>query len=83
MSTRGVDFLHRWIDENLAGFHQAIIDGDLVAALTRRCLAEAGDEGLVPAEIEEDMGPLETIIREAILNNPTDEVAPHMRFGLN
>lgn len=83
MSTRGVDFLHGWIEENLAGFHQALPDADLVRRLTARCTAEAAAIGIMREEFEEEFGSLETIIREALEHDPADKVTPHMRFGIN
>jgi hypothetical protein len=83
MSTRGVDFLHRWIEENLAGFHQALPDYDLVQRMAFRCEAEAAAAGIPREEFEEEFGNLETIIAEAILNDPTAEVTAHMRHSVN
>lgn len=83
MSSRGVDFLHRWIEENLAGFHRPLPDPDLVQRLTARCIAGAAAIGVAREEFEEEFGRLETIICEAIENDPTDKLGIYMRYGMN
>ena len=67
---------------------QADWDDTLNAYLEGRALRADAEDLLMrinlgPAErdqIEEEFGRLETIIHEAIENDPDDEVTPHMRF---
>ena len=73
MSTRGVDFMHEWIDVNVTDAGRPA-SADLVAALFRNCLAAAAAQGITIDEIEDELGSdVRTIIFEALMNDPNDE----------
>ena len=73
MSTRGVDFMHEWVDENITdGWRPA--SREFVATLFSLCLAAAAAQGITMRDIEEELGTdVRTIIYEALMNDPNDE----------
>ena len=56
MSDRGVEFLNRWVHENInvGGFPPE--NEPLVDALVEKCRKDADKAGISTEEIEEDMG---------------------------
>ncbi|ESX93214.1 DUF768 domain-containing protein [Mesorhizobium sp. LNJC405B00] len=64
MSERGVDFLQGWIHEHLPG--ELPVDKATARTLTTRAALDARHLGLEVSEIEEDLGPLERVIFEAL-----------------
>jgi hypothetical protein len=83
MSGRGVDFVQNWIADNLAGFHQVLPDDGLVRRLAARCAAEAASFGIAIAQIEGELGSLETVIRDALENDPDNEIEPLTKHGIH
>ena len=73
MSTRGVDFMHEWVDVNVTDAWRPA-SREFVAALFRQCLAAAAAEAITLDEIEDELGAdVRTIIFEALMNDPNDE----------
>ena len=66
MSTRGTDFLYKWIGANVP----ATADADLisVAELTQKLFEDAKAIGISSNEIEEDTGSVYEAILNAILH---------------
>lgn len=67
MSTRGTDFLHKWISNNVP----ETVGSDVisVAELTQKLLADAKAVGIGSAEIEEDTGSIYEAILDAIVHH--------------
>lgn len=67
MSTRGTDFLYKWIGANLP--KTASNDMLSVADLTQKLFADAKAIGISSAEIEEDIGSAYETIMDAIVHH--------------
>lgn len=67
MSTRGTDFLQKWIANNVP----ETVGSDVisVAELTRKLFADAKALGIGGAEIEEDTGSVYNAILDAIVHH--------------
>lgn len=73
MTTRGVDFMHEWIDTNINADCRPF-SADILDALTTQCATEAASRGIELAEIEEELGSnVRTLIFDALANDPNDE----------
>jgi hypothetical protein len=66
MSTRGTNFLHQWISNNVPKTNGADIIS--VADLTEKLFADAKAVGISSAEIEEDTGSVYEAILDAIVH---------------
>ena len=66
MSTRGVNFVHKWISNNVPETVGA--DVISVAELTQKLFADAKALGISNTEIEEDTGSVYEAILEAIVH---------------
>lgn len=66
MSTRGTDFLHKWISNNVP----ETVGADIlsVAELTQKLFADAKAIGISSVEIEEDTGSVYETILDAIVH---------------
>ncbi|UVK37393.1 DUF768 domain-containing protein [Mesorhizobium sp. AR10] len=67
MSTRGTDFLHKWISSNVANTGGA--DVLSVAELAQKLFADAKALGINSTEIEEDTGSVYETILDAIVHH--------------
>ncbi|MER9814317.1 hypothetical protein [Mesorhizobium sp. M0129] len=67
MSTRGTNFLDRWISEKVP--ETAGADIISVADLTRQLFADAKAAGIESVEIEEDIGSVYEAILDAIVHH--------------
>ena len=67
MSTRGTDFLYKWISANVPETVGADIIS--VAALTQKLFADAKAIGISSVEIEEDTGSVYETILDAIVHH--------------
>lgn len=65
MSTRGIDFLHKWISKHAGA------DIISVAELTEQLFADAKAVGISSNEIEEDTGSVYEAILDAIVHHET------------
>jgi hypothetical protein len=74
MSDRGVEFVTTWVPKHInADIYP--VEGDLRAeAYAKQCVADAETAGISVAEIEEDMGDIETYILEAMDDASDNEV---------
>ncbi|WP_455429813.1 DUF768 domain-containing protein [Mesorhizobium abyssinicae] len=64
MSTRGINFLDKWMAEHLPN---AITDDALaIIYLTEEAIKAAGREGIPPEEISEEVGSLFEVILQAM-----------------
>ncbi|MFK0693205.1 DUF768 domain-containing protein [Mesorhizobium sp. IMUNJ 23033] len=66
MSTRGVNFLHKWISNNVPETVGADIIS--VAELTQKLFADAKAIGIGSVEIEEETGSVYEVILDAIVH---------------
>jgi len=66
MSTRGTDFLHKWISQNVP--ETTSFDIISVAELTQKLFADAKAIGISSVEIEEDCGSVYETILDAIVH---------------
>lgn len=69
MSTRGTNFLHRWISNNIPDTAGA--DVISVAELTQKLFGDAKAVGVNSNEIEEDTGSVYEAILDAIVHHDT------------
>ena len=67
MSTRGTDFLHEWISQNVPATTSSDIIS--VAEITQKLFADAKAIGISSTEIEEDAGSVYEAILEAIVHH--------------
>lgn len=67
MSTRGTDFLYKWISNNVP--KTAGADVISVAELTQKLFADAKAVGISSTEIEEDTGSVYEAILDAIVHH--------------
>ncbi|RJT28629.1 DUF768 domain-containing protein [Mesorhizobium waimense] len=67
MSTRGVNFLHKWISNNVP--ETAGADMISVAELAQKLFADAPSLGIGSTEIEEDTGSVYETILDAIVHH--------------
>ncbi|RWE32822.1 MAG: DUF768 domain-containing protein [Mesorhizobium sp.] len=67
MSTRGIDFLHQWIANNVP--ETAGADVISVAELTQKLFADAKLVGISSVEIEEDTGSVYEAMLDAIVHH--------------
>lgn len=67
MSTRGTDFLYKWIGANVPETVGADIIS--VAELTQKLFADAKSVGISSTEIEEDTGSVYEVILDAIVHH--------------
>jgi hypothetical protein len=67
MSTRAVNFLHKWISNNVP----ETVGADIVsvAELTQKLFADAKAIGIGSAEIEEEIGSVYEVILDAIVHH--------------
>jgi hypothetical protein len=67
MSTRGTNFLHKWISSNVS----ATVGADIisVAELTQKLFADAKALGINSTEIEEETGSIYETILDAIVHH--------------
>ena len=66
MSDRGVEFITSWVPKHINPDIYPL-KGDIKAeAYAKECIADAEKAGIPVAEIEEDMGDIETYILEAM-----------------
>ncbi|RVD33856.1 DUF768 domain-containing protein [Mesorhizobium sp. M4B.F.Ca.ET.169.01.1.1] len=67
MSTRGTDFLYKWIGGNVP----ETVGPDIisVAELTQKLFADAKSAGISSTEIEEDTGSVYEVILDAIVHH--------------
>jgi hypothetical protein len=74
MSSRGVDFMHEWIDVNVTdGWRPA--SAETIDALVGKCASDAARRGIALAEIEEELeADIRTIIFEALVNDLEAEI---------
>ena len=66
MSTRGTDFLHKWMANNVP--ETASADIISVAELTQQLFADAKAAGISSVEIEEEVGSVYEMILDAIVH---------------
>jgi hypothetical protein len=66
MSTRGTDFLHKWIDNNVPD--HASMDVLSVAEMVQELFADAKTLGIPSNEIEEDTGSVYQAVLDAIMH---------------
>ena len=66
MSTRGINFLHKWLSSNVPETVSA--DVLSVAELTQKLFADAKAIGISSVEIEEDTGSVYETILDAIVH---------------
>lgn len=64
MSVRGLNFLQKWMDDNLP--HQSSSNPTLARELARRAARDARKAGIPPEEISEEVGSIFTIMLEAL-----------------
>ena len=82
MSSRGVDFIHKWVDQNVTDAWRPA-SAEFVAALFRKCLAAADAQGITMTEIEEELGfDVRAIIFEALMNDPNEEFVAKIKDRL-
>ncbi|CAN7701058.1 hypothetical protein LJR234_005964 [Mesorhizobium amorphae] len=67
MSTRGVNFLHKWIANNVPETVGAEVIS--VAELTQQLFADAKAVGISSVEIEEDTGSVYEVILDVIVHH--------------
>ena len=67
MSTRGVNFLHKWIANNVPEIVGAEVIS--VAELTQQLFADAKAVGISSVEIEEDTGSVYEVILNVIVHH--------------
>lgn len=67
MSTRGTNFLHQWIKDNLSDIESADIIS--VADLVQKLFADAKAGGILSYELDEDSGSVYQVVLEAIIHN--------------
>lgn len=78
MSQIGIDFANQWVAENVHPTFFAPNDGSHpeTAATLKRLLADAQEDGITRAEIEEGIGDLADFISAALEEAAEDEVEP-------
>ncbi|MEZ2331149.1 hypothetical protein AB6802_15625 [Mesorhizobium sp. RCC_202] len=64
MSARGIDFLHKWMEDNLP--HHSASDPAFAAKLAQQATMDAIRAGIQPEEISEEVGSLLTTMREVL-----------------
>ena len=79
MSTRGTNFLHEWIANNLDRVESADIIS--VADLVQKLFADAKAAGIASTELEEDGGSIYQVVLEAILYRSGGRVEGHLQSG--
>jgi hypothetical protein len=67
MSTRGTNFLHKWLSNNLDGLLRR--DMISVSEAVQKLLADAKAVGIDEVEIEEDMGSVHDVVLDAIVHH--------------
>ncbi len=77
MTTRGVNFLHAWLDAHMAEFNYPPDDcwGAKAKALADKCRDDALATGIYPNEIEEEVGSVEVLIFRAMQSDGHCDVA--------
>lgn len=63
MSGKAVDFLYRWIDENVCGQD---LGWTSAAELAEQTAADAAEQGISISETEADLGSIAAVVFEAI-----------------
>jgi len=71
MSTRGINFLHKWMAEHLPNV--ITDDPGAIADLADEAMKAAEKEGISPDEISEDVGSVFEVILEAMQNRDDGE----------
>src|SRR4051812_30613551 len=72
MTSRAIDFMHRWIDKNIVEDQYLYRKGLLARAFIARCHEELAEAGISPEEIIGNVeATVETIIIEAMEKKPT------------
>jgi hypothetical protein len=66
MSTRGTNFLHQWLSNNLSGIASADIS---VSESIQKLFADAKSLGISSIEIEEDTGSVYDAVLDAIVHH--------------
>jgi hypothetical protein len=72
MSARGLDFLHRWMDQHVP--EHPSTDPGLMVDLADRVTADAVSAGIRPDEIEEEVDSIFAVMVEAVANLGGGEV---------
>jgi hypothetical protein len=67
MSTRGINFLHQWLSDNLSGIASA--DVISVSEAIQKLFADAKALGITSTEIEEDAGSVYDAVLDAIVHH--------------
>jgi hypothetical protein len=80
MSDRGTKFLDTWIAENIDSNSYPDENESKLSALTVKCVADAQSAGIAIDEIEEDAGPIDDCILEA-MEEATDLAPSHVEGG--
>ncbi|TPK73536.1 DUF768 domain-containing protein [Mesorhizobium sp. B2-3-3] len=70
MSARGIEFLQKWVEENVPPYSTS--DPALAAKLAKQATADAIKAGIRPEEISEEVGSMLTTMLE-VLENPDTE----------
>ena len=66
MTTRAIDFMTQWIGRNIVEDRYLRNRGLIARAFIARCHEELNDAGISPAEVADSIGPVETVIIEAM-----------------
>ena len=73
MSDRGIEFLNRWVHENINAGGFPPENESLVEVLVEKCREDADKVGISTEEIEEDIGDINEFILEALDAGTPDE----------
>ena len=65
MTAKATRFVQAWLQKNLAGM-PSTANVETVEQLALRCAREASAAGIAEEEIEDEVGDLKSVIREAI-----------------
>ncbi|WP_366512629.1 hypothetical protein [Mesorhizobium sp.] len=79
MSTRGTDFLHKWLSGKLDGLMSA--DVISVREAVQKLLADAKAVGIGEVEIEEDIGSVYEVVLDAIVHHDEGLASDHPDGG--
>lgn len=66
MSTRGINFLYKWMDEHIPA--HATADPGLITDLADHAMADAAKAGIQPHEIDEEVDSVFAVMAEAVSN---------------
>ena len=73
MTARALQFIKPWLQENLGREPYTTHPVEGLEALLRRCVEEADAQGVTLKDIEEEIGDLQSFIREALESTADEE----------